>query len=82
MHEITAEWLAEVGFCSGSMLGVLERKLGDPRRKMSQPAFIQIEITQGRVVAMLYIGKGYRAIDVKNRGDVLRVTEVFEGPSL
>lgn len=79
MHDVTAEWLAEVGFCSGSMLGVLERKLGDPKRKMSQPAFIQIEVTKDRFVAVLYVGKGYRAIDVKTRGDVLRVIEVFEG---
>jgi hypothetical protein len=77
--DVTAEWLVEQGFKSGSMQGVYERSLGDPKKKNSQPAFIQIEILKERVSASIHLGKGYRMIDVKTCGDVLRVIEVFEG---
>ena len=79
MCDLSAEWLVEQGFKSGSMQGVYERSLGDPKKKNSQPAFIQIEILKDRVSACVHIGRAYRMIDVKTCGDVLRVIEVFEG---
>ena len=79
MPDLSAEWLVEQGFKSGSMQGVYERSLGDPKKKNSQPAFIQIEILKERVSACVHIGRAYRMIDVKSWIDVIRVIEVFEG---
>ena len=79
MCDLSAEWLVEQGFKSGSMQGVYERSLGDPKKKNSQPAFIQIEILKDRVSACVHIGRAYRMIDVKNCSNVLRGIEVLEG---